>query len=271
MTSTLIKRRLASWAEQRQITIDKHGYAYRLSDNLFCGLCDETLSDFSNGSGNELDTSRGRSKMLALHSSSALACNVFEYWRSRDASPLGEALHLDTDILHFSFEAQLRTGISPARSNLDVLITLSDQSVIGVESKYLEPYSKHRGSIPQSYFAPGARNWAHHKLPSCHKIARDYAAGALKFRCLDVPQLLKHILALRNEYGHRFTLLYLWYDIGGELGLAHRAEIEQFRNCISGDVEFRDNTYQQLITTLSTLLPGNDYVAYLSARYGRSS
>jgi hypothetical protein len=30
--------------------------------------------------------------MRALHSSSALACNVFEYWRGRDGSPLAAAL-----------------------------------------------------------------------------------------------------------------------------------------------------------------------------------
>ncbi len=42
--------------------------------------------------GSELGENGGRGKIQTLHSSSAIVCNFFDYWRAGDLKPLAEAL-----------------------------------------------------------------------------------------------------------------------------------------------------------------------------------
>ena len=59
-------------------------YTSHLDQNLFEPLEESTKERFKNGDGKRfLDSSEGPAKMQALHSSSALGVNIFQYWQKR--------------------------------------------------------------------------------------------------------------------------------------------------------------------------------------------
>src|ERR1051326_8103677 len=82
----------SEWAGPRKL--ERAGYVLDLADNLYLRrLQDETTREFRDADGSELESVRGRpAKMKALCSSSALAVNVFDYWRDKPADPLSQAL-----------------------------------------------------------------------------------------------------------------------------------------------------------------------------------
>jgi hypothetical protein len=82
-----ILRQQQNWAANRKVAVDSSGsYTETLDANLFQPLHRDTLADFQRGSGDELGCNGHRGKMQALHSSSAFAVNVFDYWRGPIAS-----------------------------------------------------------------------------------------------------------------------------------------------------------------------------------------
>ena len=92
--ATHIRSRLVKWAAGVTIDIDEQGYVRALVDNFFEPLSTCTASEIAQGDGAELGRDGQRGKIQALHSSSALACNVFDYWRGRDSTILAKALGL---------------------------------------------------------------------------------------------------------------------------------------------------------------------------------
>jgi hypothetical protein len=69
-------------------------------------MCDQSRAAFENDSGSEPEQ-----KMRALHSSSALAANFFEFWITADCAPLVRALELGSPVQSIDFEAQHHTGL----------------------------------------------------------------------------------------------------------------------------------------------------------------
>ena len=63
-------------------------YVRRLDENLFQPLLPDVLDAFSRGDGNELGSLGSPGKMQAVHSSSALGVNVFQYWASVSEVPV---------------------------------------------------------------------------------------------------------------------------------------------------------------------------------------
>ena len=76
-----------AWAARQGIKIDPQGYTLCLQDNLFQPLSATTHAELTAGAGAELGLGGGRGKLQALHSSAALAVNVFDYWRDRQREP----------------------------------------------------------------------------------------------------------------------------------------------------------------------------------------
>src|ERR1700682_6479487 len=93
-----------AWADRSGISIDADGYCRNLRDNLFQDLSAGSRDDFAAGDGQELGKIGARGKMQALHSSSALACNVFDYWRTRDPSSFGQVLSMQGVVSKVSME-----------------------------------------------------------------------------------------------------------------------------------------------------------------------
>src|SRR5688500_7991905 len=81
-----------AWAMGQGLDIDSASYLNTVDVNLRQPLSEELRLAFSRGDGGELlDTAKKRANMRALHSSSALAVNVFDFWTRRDARRLLDA------------------------------------------------------------------------------------------------------------------------------------------------------------------------------------
>ena len=91
----LIKKRQQAWAHRRQHTLDKDGYCGCADDNIYQDS-EAARNDLTRGGGGELGAEGKRGKFQATHSSSALACNWFDYWRERDLGVLSAAFEVPT-------------------------------------------------------------------------------------------------------------------------------------------------------------------------------
>lgn len=232
--------------------------------------------EFEDGDGAEIGCKR---KMHALHSSSALCCNVFGYLRTHDL--MGAFLGLcglrAGPVAGARFEARFRITDGPQRArfprpaNLDLVVEYGDgrdPRVVAVESKFTEPYQGHARPLSPAYLQV-AELWR--GLTHCKNLARAMNEGRAHFAHLEAAQLLKHVLALRNTYGAgAFVLAYLWFDVGGDDGRRHSNEIEELCAAAREDgVTFVSKTYQELIPLLAQRLGESHraYTNYLAARY----
>lgn len=264
-----VKAHLREWAQANAISIDKSGYTLTLSDNLFIDLSPAAKAEFSAGDGGELGASGERGKMQALHSSSALACNVFEYWRGRERAPLARALGVDGTIASVRFEKKFPTGLPGNAPNLDVVLEVEDGLLVAIESKFLEPYGRpHPAGFKPKYFEDSPGLWEQQGMRRCQAAAEALQAGEVSFRWLHAEQLLKHILGL-SKSGPEWALLYLWYQPPGDAGTEHAAEAGAFAELVEGDgIGFRSMTYQELFERFIEVSAGDaDYRAYLCSRY----
>lgn len=311
-----IKSKQQSWAKRKGFnllggTIPNKGeknYLYSLADNLFKPLSKENLDSYNSGDGNETKDSKTRlAKMKALHSSSAIVVNLFQYWQGKDVCPILNACKLTSrtngvgslikNIGSISFEknsivtSPLNYEIRfedqfeicedksqfPHSPNIDVVI-YTPLSTIGIESKFTEPYSSRKhGGLKQKY-VENLSFW--NGLPNLYELAKEISPNDNKFQYLDAAQLIKHILGLtksctnknksNSRLKHGFRLLYLWYDVIGTEGAEHRKEIEQFAEIVKKDnIKFSHITYQEVIDKLSKefYTENESYCNYLTDRY----
>jgi hypothetical protein len=261
-----------NWAESYGLKPDARGYLTDVASNLLRPIDSKTRSAFENGSGSELrDTPTRPAKMKALHSSSALAVNVFDSWVSRDKSALQTALQLDRDILSVSFEAQFPTGLTGNPPNLDVTLELADGFVIGIESKFSEwltPKPVSKEPFKSKYFPQGIRLWEEKGLPVSQELAEQMNSGATRFRYLDAAQLLKHALGMATQLGDKFSLYYMYLELPGKESNIHIEEVSQFASCLGAELGFKPITYQQLLSSLQHGQGADlDYLNYLRKRY----
>ncbi|MBZ5608328.1 MAG: hypothetical protein LAP38_08725 [Acidobacteriia bacterium] len=270
-----LKARQIEWAATRGITPDPKGYVPSLDLNLFQPMSPDTVAEFSRGSGGELRPRRATSppKIHALHSSSVLACNAFDYWRTAGINLVAEAFRIDPPhVGRLTFEAQFPTGLPGNPPNLDVALWLESGQVWAIESKFTEPFGRKKSgpAFKAKYFPAGLPVWTHHGLPRSAMIASALQSGSVSFGHLDAAQLLKHALGLQIRGAGRFTLCYLYVGDDAPEGSSHEAEILQFREAVSGDFPFVPVSYQAFLRSLRCLVPRNHaaYFAYMAERYG---
>jgi hypothetical protein len=216
--------------------------------------------------------------MCAVHSSSAIGVNIFQYWIGKNTSNISCALGLSSKEsktakeIHFEhkFEISSNFRFSP---NIDVVIFCEDSSKIkayGIECKFSEAYSQrdHSG-LKEKYITEIKDQWL--DIPNLFELAKTISPDDKLYQHLHPAQLLKHILGLKNKYGKSgFKLLYLWYDVHGKEGFDHSQEIEMFSEITKLDeIGFHSIRYQELISNLGKdfYLDNKEYVDYLSNRY----
>lgn len=261
------------WATADNKTFDRRGYLGSYLDNLWRPLSAVGKECFDRGSGSELRDGKTRpAKMKALHSSSALAANVFDYWGDRDLAPLMEALDAEAAAERPRFEVQFPTGLRGEPPNLDVVIKLASGSTLAIESKFCEwitPKSKSTPPFKNKYFSPRDNLWRRVGLHASQRLANDIHSKAEPFVHLDAPQLLKHALGLATNLGATFHLWYLYYDWPSPEADAHRKEILRFASRAGSELRFRATTYQELFGRLRQRCTDRDreYVTYLEKRY----
>lgn len=275
---TGVLKRQRDWAERAGKRVDSQGYLDTVHANLYRPLSALAESHFGGGSGSELlDTPARPAKMKALHSSAALAVNIFDYWTARDATPLVRALGFpaaerERSTGAIGFERQFPTGLAGNPPNLDVTISLSSGITLAVESKFTEwmtPKPARSDAFRPAYFPGGSPLWSSRGLPRCQRLAEAIAAGQEHFRWLDAPQLLKHALGLATAEPSRFSLYFLYFDGTGPYGTAHRDEVARFSSLVGEETGFVSRSYQALFDRLGshTGEDDRDYLAYLGNRY----
>jgi len=244
--------------------LDLDGYVIKPEYNLISGIKMEGFQkDFDDGSGNEL-----YKKFRAAHSSSALVVNTFTRWRK---DPASLSIFGDTNFNIMTFEGKCSTGLGGTPPNLDILLT-SDDSIVGIESKFTEYLKPKRPHFSDSY----QRN----KLPQAEdqwwNLLEKTRNGNSQY--LDTAQLIKHYLGLRcqnNKEGftnHKITLLYLfwepenWNDF--DVFNNHREEIGNFTNQVKGStVKFVAKSYPDLWRDWDAQKGISEHVENLRNRY----
>jgi hypothetical protein len=234
---------------------------------------------FEGGDGGELTAKPGNTpKMHAVHSSSALTVNIFQYWLKINQIPpivaaCGFCDRRNKSPIKIKFETKFPIDAKFPRSpNIDVTIENSIESrfkAFAIECKFSEAYSSrgHSGIDPKYFISDDF--WI--DLSNLKSFSRTISPKDNSFQYLHSAQLVKHILGLRKRYGkNRFRLLYLWYDCLGPAGSKHREEIEVFTRIAKEDnIYFHALSYQELIIKLSNEYRNFhfDYIKYISDRY----
>jgi len=281
-----IQTKQIQWAKRHKLTLTgskgERGlpiYAESINHNLFTPLTDENKIQFKDGDGNEINDKKDEpAKMRALHSSSAIAVNFFQYWQQIDKIyQIAHACGLcnegnqssEKSIFEKKYSIDKAFQFAP---NIDVVIENSKQSrfrVFAIECKFSEAYGSygHNGIDPK--YLELIPLWE--DIPEIYNFAKTISPDDNEFKHLHPAQLVKHILGLKKAYGKKaFRLLYLWYDVHGEESSTHRKEIEIFSNIAKSDgIKFQSISYQKLISNLAThYYEGNEeYLNYISDRY----
>jgi len=260
-----------AWADKQGIRLDKNGYTFSLNHNLYLPLSPQTIEEYSGGRGNELGNAAKRGKMQAVHSSSALVVNVFEYWRQAGkSSDIALLCGGSPNINSMGFERKFPTPAGRIPPHLDVELEGGRARPMAVESKFNECYLRKTKRKIKDKYIYNEKLWK--GLSGCEELAqmiRLEEQGKTSFAYLDVPQLIKHILGLYTKYGDKgFEIVYLWYYVPSVEASKHRAEIERFKRYIKDEASFRDMTYQELFEKIKRCngIDGR-YVAYLAERY----
>jgi len=237
--SVLERAKAALWAKSG-LPHDHNGYVSDVHRNLLSGVPPESFwADFNEGSGQELQR-----KARALHSSSVLVVNTFGPWKDE---PHKLTIKEHSNFKCLGFEAKCPTGLSGAPPNLDVLLQSSD-TVLGIESKFLEPLTPTRPHFPDSY--------TRESLPQCEDAWWEILVRApnMGFCHFDVAQIIKHYLGLRKQYSEdrSIYLLYLfWKPLNASDFVEYEKlerEIETFQSAVqpAKGVTFRSLDYIQL-------------------------
>ncbi|MBI9031444.1 hypothetical protein JEZ13_05535 [bacterium] len=281
----LITNKLQLWAKRHNIPLvgsetirGEKNYCKKLEDNLYLPLTNEVRKMIDAGDGGELKSSgMHKSKMTALHSSSAIGVNIFQYWMDKEISIIASACGFCkettqiSESIHFE-EKFIISGITGNSPNIDVVIkNKKDEKIkaFAIECKYTEAYrNKEQSGIAKQYL--DADIWK--DLPNLQELATQISLNDQENKYLHRAQLVKHILGLNTKYKSKsaFKLLYLWYDVLGEDGAKHREEIEKFKKvAIADKINFISITYQELIIKLYQKHYGNhkNYIDYLASRY----
>ena len=267
-----IRQAQKDWARSRGIPFDSCGYVRNVAANLREPLSAHARQGFEKGAGSELS-----GHMRALHSSSVLVANFFDYWTERDKTPLLAALGIDsTGGETLDFEAQYPTVLKGTPPHLDVAITQNTGFAIAVESKFTEHFGRStrgKSCFRTSYFPEPCELWAEKDLSKCQALAEELWAeelrgGRQRFEYLDPRQLLKHALGLATQLGKGFSLYYLYYDWPGDRPEAHRREVDLFAERVGDEIGFRALTYQEVYERLrDSRQAGSDYLDFLGDRY----
>lgn len=255
-------------------------YAPKLEQNLYEPLESEVRQSFMKGDGSELlGTPDNPAKMQAVHSSSALAVNIFHYWNKRGLVPeiayacrLCNKGNIAPQRIVFEEKHPIDVRIFRFAPNIDAVIHNSDSATYkryAIECKFSEAYTPRRHLGLKPAYIDLSEVWE--DIPNIYEFAQSICPDDNKFHHLHPAQLIKHILGLKKKFGIAgFRLLYLWYDVLGEEGAIHRREIESFSEVAKSDgVKFHSLSVQELILRLSNHYwpEHSDYIRYISSRY----
>jgi len=261
-----VKKQQCLWARGKGIDFDKRGYVKEHFDNLYNRhLMSQAQNEYQQADGAELDH-----KMWALHSSSALVYNFFDYWRRTEVAALAQSLRLLAGPYTVALEHKLNKppGVPGKKPNVDVFFFGGHLiSPAAVEAKFTEPYQRRTKMELKSAYVMAPCLWDNY--PKCGILAAALTKNEGGFLYLDAPQLLKHIVGLRTAFDKgAFELIYLWYKVPGDIAARLESEINKFHEWVDDEVRFRALTYQELFAGLMDRRDSHvDWFEYMAERY----
>lgn len=271
-----INEHLKSWAEKNSIKCYPESdkvvayYTYHLKDNLFQPLEQNVFEDYNKGAGKELDK-----KMRALHSSSALAVNLFQYWLKNPyfiASILNRSFFDKNEYLIIKFENKLHVkGVKGTAPHIDVTIENPEENkIMAIEVKFTELLNKPK-SLKTSPLSQQYNKLLNNFLPNVNEFLKEINEKKLDFYFFDYLQFIKHILGLLSKTSkEKFLLIYLYFELPDIFEKVHLKEIELFHNYLKKDnINFSFLTIQNLIKQIESYCDNSDldYVNYIKDRY----
>lgn len=282
-SSQIVQQKFQAWALRRGITLQgsagEHGapnYVMGIAENVFGGcLLPEVEAAFRAGAGGELR--RDIPSLWAIHSSAALAVNLFQYWVGR-AEPGRPATLLavpSRNITSYGFEDRFPVRDAAEEHgfdcppHLDFAFRYEDGSRVGVECKLHEPYGRigHAPLAPKYLELSGT--WD--DIPRWRSLAEELAGTPTRYHRLGASQLVKHVLGLKHgASSSRVRLVYLFYDAPGREAAEHRDELELLTQAVAGDpIRLQVLSVQEFIgrAVRSIHTEHLEYVDYLSERY----
>jgi hypothetical protein len=138
-------------------------YTRELDQNLFLSLSPLAREQFENGDGNEINGETSNpAKMQALHSSSALGVNIFQYWQDKNqvsviAAACGfcQSGNNISEKIFFEDKYEITSAFKKS-PNIDVVIHNKPSSKVSrfaVECKFTEAYATRvHGGLKEKYF-----------------------------------------------------------------------------------------------------------------------
>ena len=274
------------WALNRGISLigsqGKRGrpaYTPDLNQNLFETLDPVIKKSFESGDGGEINGSPNRpAKMQAVHSSSALGVNIFQYWQTIEQIPkIAAACGFCRRGNRISEKIVFEDKYPIDKSfryppNIDVVIHNSSSARykrFAIEYKFSEAYSNQGDHGLKRKYIDLEGIWS--DIPNLRGLAKELCPKDSTFIYFHPAQLIKHILGMKKAFGKKgFRLLYLWYNVLGEEGAIHQEEIDRFIQIArSDDIKFHALSYQELIARISAehRSEHQNYVKYITERY----
>ena len=185
------------WAEQHCIDVSDAGHALAPNANLLQPLSPRSRAELARAPRSPLGDGQKPGDLQLLHSTDALLCNVFDYWRERELEPLSAACGADARIDGLRFApldggGESATGAGGSAPP-DLLLHGEDARAPAIVASFAEPStSLHRhGEETRAASGPLLEGQAlHGTLPGCHNLARDLHANRDRFRALPVVRLL---------------------------------------------------------------------------------
>lgn len=262
----LLRERQLLWAQQRELDLDERDCTSKLEENLYGPLSPETRMELEAAHAGLFDEAEKSGGLRCAHSTAALVCNVFDYWRGGEIGRIAEICCGDPRSTELRFAQEAPTGVEGLSAGVDVLLGGGSARPTAVVAHYTEAYaSGNDNRLPASVEEPGA--WG--PLSDCRNLALDLRANPRRYGSLDVARMLGVALGFTNRYGVRgFRLLYLWYEVEGHAADHHRREIDRFRMRAGGELDLEVLRWRDLhgaIESDSGTHAG--YADYLTARY----
>jgi hypothetical protein len=278
-----IKTKFQAWAMRRGIALQgsagergERNYTMRVEDNIFGAQINPAIKEsIGAGAGGEL---RGKiPKMSAMHSSSAMAINLFQHWTElADFATLARLLDVSTvGIESVAFEYRCPVCSEPSKHglieppHLDFAIEYGARGRVGVECKLFEPFGRLQHTTLRDAYLNVPDIW--NDIPACRELAQELTKDDAGFHRLGAAQLVKHILGLKfDRPTANVRLIYLYFDAIGPEAAEHRDEIDRFRKRVEPDpFRFAAMPVQDFIERALRFARNEhrEYVDYLAERY----
>lgn len=257
----LITESQRAFLSEPGVTFDQRGWAMDYRDNLFAPLHPDSLREFTERS--EISVDGSGERISAPHSSTALAVNTFDWFRSHGFAPMAAALEIE--VAEFvGYERRHSFGL-PRPANLDVEFATVDGIAVGVEVKLREPYGHVSNPFADKYFTTTGL-WD--GLPNLERLARTIrTCDPPAFSTLHAAQLIKHALGLHRSYGDDFVLVYYWHYVPGPVSDRHKQELAMFEDVVRRDINFTSVTVEDLLGAFPRHGDWQPWLDYMTSRY----